>query len=89
MQSLPLSVIVNDGEEHIVSDDETVFSVTVKDFILVLENSSEFYKNPTEEIMIKVLKEFIRDAIGTLVLDADWYIRKAMPIFLEKEFTQK
>jgi hypothetical protein len=86
MQDLPLEVIVKDKNgEHRIGDDDTVFNLSVRDFILYLRNSHEFYDNPTEEMMKKVLIKFLSEHISDCRQDAMWYIEYAMPLFLEKD----
>lgn len=80
MDNIPDSVLVNG---KIVVDDESIFSMDVSEFIRVLENSREFYENPTKEVMIKVLKQYLKEQIEVLKEDAGWYIENAMPEFLK------
>jgi hypothetical protein len=86
MQDLPLEVIAKDENgEHRIGDDDTVFSLSIRDFILYLRNSHEFYDNPTKETMDKVLIKFLSEHISYCIQDAMWYIKYAMPLFLEKD----
>jgi hypothetical protein len=87
MTKIPYSVVVRDNNGiHNVGDDDTVFCLTIQDFMVELQNSREFYENPAEDVMIKVLTKYMAGQIYTLRVESNWYIRKAMPVFMRNNF---
>lgn len=83
---VPDSVIVEDKNgSHIVSNDEYIFTLTVGELINAVCSDGEFYKNPTKENMTKLMYKYVVRQMTVLKQDADWYIKNAMPLFLEKE----
>jgi hypothetical protein len=91
MSNLPGSVTTEDednGSKNI-GDDDTVACLTIQDFMMTLQCSSEFHKNPTQATMEKVLRECVSEHIQTLLQDSRWYIKNAMPLFLVKDLKKE
>jgi hypothetical protein len=86
MQDLPLEVIAKDENgEHRIGDEDTVFCLNIQGFILYLRNSRGFCENPTQETLDRVLKKYLNEVLSDFKQDALWYIKYAMPLFLEED----
>lgn len=85
MSAVPPSVMV---EGKYIADDETIFSVSIRELLLWLKNDREFYETTTKAQMEKSLRRYLDDAIETLKQDYNWYVEKAMPKFLAVDFMQ-
>jgi hypothetical protein len=85
MQSVPDSIML---DHKYIAHDDNIFNLNMNDFILDLENSSEFYHDRTKETMEKVLNQLVKEQIEVLKNDAAWYIKNVMPIFLKGEFNK-
>ncbi|HAE43007.1 MAG TPA: hypothetical protein DCG34_08850 [Clostridiales bacterium] len=70
---------------RIIYQDETVFSLSLKDLLDRLETTQEFYKEPTKETMDKILSRFLFEQIDVFRQDYNFYREKIIPVFLKDE----
>jgi hypothetical protein len=83
MTTVPEAVMVGD---KYIADDDTIFTMSIKDLLMILENSSEFYKNRNAETARKVMYDYIEEQSKVLLDDAGYYVNNVMQKFLAKEF---
>lgn len=65
-----------------IMDDELIFSTSIKEFLNMLESSSEFYNDPTTECMMCLAERHLKQKVEMLQLDGEEYIKKILPLFL-------
>ena len=87
-ENVKTSILVPDNlDKHVwgfsIMDDETIFSTSIKEFLNMLESSSEFYNNPTTECMLNLAERYLHQKIETARLDGEEYIKKILPLFLK------
>jgi protoporphyrinogen oxidase len=66
-------------DDKYITDDETIFTMSIDELIRVLENDFSFYENPTKEQMEKVLNAYLKEQIKVLKEDFGYYLKTVMP----------
>lgn len=84
--SIELPEVLEWGNQTHVHQKDGFFSFSIEDFILALENSSEFHDNPTYETMEKVCQELVSESIRNFRKESTYCIRHVLPQFLKEEF---